>query len=167
MKYILAVLLAGLASGVSAQALPDCVVDYSFSSPKCTYTSANGDKYVGGFFAGGFNGQGTYTFAHGDKYVGEFKDNKLNGQGTYTYANGSTEKGIWKDNEFLGTVAELEAAEKARAAAAEKAERIYNACLLDKGADVDMTVSSLERAVQETCRSIAEDPSFLDRLRYD
>jgi len=61
---------------------------------------------------------------------------------------------------LLGASAELEAAK-------EKAERIYNACLVDKGADVDMTVSSLESAVKATCRSIAEDPSFLDRLRYD
>jgi len=49
----------------------------------------------------------------------------------------------------------------------DKYERIYNACLLDKGADVDMSVSSVEKAVEATCRSIAKDPSFLEGFRYD
>ena len=49
----------------------------------------------------------------------------------------------------------------------DKYERIYNACLLDKGADVDMRVSSLESALKATCRSIAKAPSFLEGLRYD
>ena len=124
------------------------------------------------------NGQGTYTYANGDKYVGEFKDEKFNGQGTATYADGTTEDGIWKDDEFLGTVAEVERAERARIAKEEQEElarqakqdkyqRIYNACLLDKGADVDMSVSSLESALKATCRSIAKAPSFLEGLRYD
>jgi hypothetical protein len=39
-----------------------------------TYTSSNGDKYVGEYKDGKFNGQGTLTFADGEKYVGEFKD---------------------------------------------------------------------------------------------
>jgi hypothetical protein len=38
---------------------------------------------------------------------------------------------------------------------------------LDKGPDVDMSVSSVEKAVEATCASIAKDPSFLDGLRYD
>ena len=44
---------------------------------------------------------GTYTSANGDKYVGEFKDGKKNGKGTYTYTSGTAQEGIWKDNEFL------------------------------------------------------------------
>ena len=44
---------------------------------------------------------GTFTFASGNKYVGEFKDGNFNGQGTYTYADGRIEEGIWKDNKFL------------------------------------------------------------------
>ena len=41
-----------------------------------TYTSPNGDKYVGEFKEGKENGQGTQTWSNGDKYVGEFKDGK-------------------------------------------------------------------------------------------
>ncbi len=59
------------------------------------------------------------------------------------------------------------AADLARIAAEENAERIYNACPLAKGADVDMSVISLESALKATCRSIAKDPSFLEGLRYD
>jgi hypothetical protein len=66
-----------------------------------TYTWANGDKYVGEWKDGKQNGQGTATFANGEKYVGEYKDGKRNGQGTHTYTSGTAQEGIWKDNEFL------------------------------------------------------------------
>ena len=140
------VLLAGLAGGVSASDLPDCVGDYDVIWNNCF---------------------GTVTSANGGGYVGEFKDGDFNGKGTYTSKDRTIREGIWEDDEFLGTVAEVERAERTRIAAEEKAERIYNACLLDKGADVDMSVSSLESALKATCRSIAEDPSFLEGLRYD
>ena len=132
-----------------------------------TLTYPSGTTYVGEFKDDAFNGQGTYTWPDGEKYVGEWKNGDFNGQGTYTYADGRIEDGIWEDDEFLGTVAELERAEQARIAAEEKAERIYNACLLDKGADVDMSVSSLEKALKATCASIAENPSFLENFRYN
>jgi hypothetical protein len=85
---------------------------------------------------------------------------------------------MWKDGEFLGTVAEWDRAEKKRIAKEkqeelvrqekkDKYDRIYNACLLDKGSDVDMQVSSLERAVKDTFKSIAKKPSWLKNLRYD
>jgi hypothetical protein len=77
-----------------------------------------------------------------------------------TYKRHRFPSDIWKNGNFLGTVAEIEAAE-------EKAERIYNTCLLDKSADVAMSVNSVEKAVKATCRSIAEDPSFLEGFRYD
>ena len=48
-----------------------------------------------------------------------------------------------------------------------KHKTIYNACLLDKSLGFDMPVGSLRRAVEETCKSIAQDPSWIDRLRYD
>ena len=190
MKIVL--LLAVLAGGVSASDLPDCVGDRYGTWNNCfgTYTWPDGNKYVGEWKDGDFNGQGARTYPNGDKYVGGFKDNKKNGRGTFTYADGATyvgefkddkfdgqgtytstdrtiREGIWEDDEFLGTVAEVERAERTRIAAEEKAERIYNACLLDKGADVDMSVSSLEKALKATCASIAEDPSFLEGLRYD
>ena len=155
-----------------------------------TFTNADGGKYVGGFKIGKFNGQGTFTNPDGDNYVGAFKDDQFNGQGTYTYADGgkyvgqwkdgkrtgqgtytSTDRalrgGIWQGGNFLGTVAAVERAERARQGQEDKYERIYNACLLDKGSDIDMSVNSLERAVKTTCASIADDPSFLEGLRYN
>jgi hypothetical protein len=47
------------------------------------------------------NCQGTITWAGGDKYVGEWKDGKWDGQGTYTDANGRTEEGVWRAYQFL------------------------------------------------------------------
>jgi len=46
-------------------------------------------------------------------------------------------------------------------------KRIYNACLIDKGEGVNMTVQSLEEAVQAMCREISEQPSFIDRWKYE
>ncbi len=67
-----------------------------------TYTTAKGNKYVGEFKKGKFNGQGTYTFASGDKYVGEFKDGQRNGQGTFTFASGDKFVGEYKDGQRNG-----------------------------------------------------------------
>jgi len=121
---------------------------------------------------------GTYTYANGATYVGEWKDDRMNRQGTYTSADRTIREGIWKDGKFLGTVAEVERAERARIAKEEqeelakqakqdKYERTYTACLLDKAADVDMSVSSLEKALKATCASIAEDPSIIETFRYN
>ena len=63
-----------------------------------TYTHANGSKYVGEYKDGKINGQGTFTFANGNKYVGEYKDGKYNGQGIGTTADGNRQEGIWEDN---------------------------------------------------------------------
>jgi hypothetical protein len=47
---------------------------------------------------------GTYTTFLGNKYVGEFKDGKYNGQGTFYSSNGSViNQGIWADGNFVGT----------------------------------------------------------------
>ena len=48
-----------------------------------------------------------------------------------------------------------------------KYDKIFNACFLDRSSNVDMQVSSVERAVRETCKSIAEDPSWFESLQYD
>jgi hypothetical protein len=71
-----------------------------------TYTAFNGNKYVGEFKDGKYNGWGTYYFLEnnpnmGAKYVGEFKDNKFHGQGRLTFADGRVVEGIWEDNQFI------------------------------------------------------------------
>ena len=62
-----------------------------------TSTWTNGNKYVGEWKDGTRNGQGTFTQANGDKYVGEYKDGMKSGQGTSTQANGDKYVGEYKD----------------------------------------------------------------------
>ena len=154
-----------------------------------TLTFASGAEYVGEFRDNKRTGQGTYTWANGDIYVGEFQDGKKHGQGTYTHAEGRIMSGFWENDTYFRTKAERDAKERelkakaererlAKEAAAEKERliretaqkkynNIYNACLLDKSSGVDMQVNSLRRAVEETCESIAEDPSWLDNWKYN
>jgi hypothetical protein len=67
-----------------------------------TFEKNHGDKYVGEFKDGTYNGQGTATFANGNKYVGEFKDGKKNGQGTFIFAQGHGYTGEWLNNKPNG-----------------------------------------------------------------
>ena len=67
-----------------------------------TYTSANGNKYVGEWKDNKPHGKGTFTSADGAKYVGEYKDGKRNGQGTFTLANGEKYVGEYKDGKRNG-----------------------------------------------------------------
>jgi hypothetical protein len=114
MKLICATSLAiGLAillgsTGVSS-ALPRCPSDQSQYRDNCFGTDIYGpsskwagDKYVGEYRDGKWNGVGTYTYADGAKYVGEFRDGKANGQGTITFPNGNKYVGEWKDNRRNG-----------------------------------------------------------------
>ena len=118
-----------------------------------------GVKYVGEFVDGNHHGKGTVTWANGDEYVGEWRDHKQHGEGTETYADGTVKAGVWQNGEYFGTKAEWDAKEKH--------DRIYRACLLDKGANLDMQVYELKQAVVETCSAVAADPSWLDQWRYD
>ena len=67
-----------------------------------TVTHANGERYVGEFKDGKYNGQGTLTTANGDIYVGEWKDDRRNGQGTYTFVSGYKYVGEFKDDKANG-----------------------------------------------------------------
>ena len=67
-----------------------------------TATYSNGDKYIGEYKDGVRNGRGTYTRANGDKYVGEYKDDYKHGQGTFTFANGDKYVGEFKDGKYNG-----------------------------------------------------------------
>jgi hypothetical protein len=156
-----------------------------------TFEFDNG-KYEGDFVKGSRTGKGTFTWARGDKYVGEWKDDKRHGKGVYTYASGTTKSGVWENGGYFGTETEWEAEQTKRRLAKEekivaeikkafveekkrvakekarkKYRRIYNACLLDKGKEVDMSVGAMRQAVQATCKDIAEDPSWWEELKYD
>ena len=101
------------------------------------------------------------------KHEQSHKNSKIHGQGTYTSTDRAMREGIWQDGNFLGTVAEIERVSRVRQRKQDKYGRIYNACLLDKVSDEGTPVSSLEEGLKATCASIAEDPSFLESLRYN
>ena len=83
-----------------ASDLPPCPSSGVFHNCFGTWTSEDGDKYVGEFKDGNRHGQGTHTYTDGRKYVGEYKDGKRYGQGTFTFVDGSVVEGIWKDGVF-------------------------------------------------------------------
>ena len=105
----LLVLVVATSTGGWAQSrLPQCPGNYSpvrWTNCFGTYTSADGDKYVGEYRDGALHGQGTFTFPDGQKYVGEYRDDKRNGQGTYTFPSGRVESGRWENNKFVGSAA--------------------------------------------------------------
>ena len=148
------------------------------SHGKGTAIFPDGTKYVGDWLDGYATGKGAITYADGDKYVGEFKDSERHGKGVLTYADGTTKTGIWEYSRYFGTEAAWEAEQTERKLAEErervaeenarkKYERIYNACLIDKGKEVDMSVLDVRNAVKATCKDIAEDPSWWEELKYD
>ena len=101
MKFLWRLLLLYFLSlgNVYAQSnLPACPSSGYFHSCFGTYTSASGNRYVGEFKDGKFNGQGTHFMRNGDRYVGEFKDGEFNGQGTYFLRNGDKYVGEFKDD---------------------------------------------------------------------
>ena len=107
-------------------------------------------------------------------HEGGWKDNQITGVGKITFADGHVQEGVFQDGTYLGTVASVEREKKQRFADLEqeriakaKFEKIYNACLLDKSSGLDMQVESVEAAVKATCEAIAEDPSWMESLKYD
>ena len=102
------------------------------------------------------NGKGTYTWGNGDVYEGDFKETKLTGKSTKTYADGRVEADLWLDDAFVRSYEDEE-----------RRLRIYPACILDKSKDADMSVEVIAQAVEDSCKTISENPSFLDRFWYD
>jgi len=142
-----------------------------------TMTLADGQKYVGQFKDGNYDGQGTMTLADGSKKTGIWQEGVY--FGTIVEWERAEKERITAEQmrqrakQEADEKAEKEriAAEKIRRRLKQEADneydRIYNACLLDKGASVDMQVSSLERALKNVCDGIAKDPSWLDSVKYD
>ena len=106
MKYIsikICLVIVALFGGVAAASdLPDCPKNV-WHNCFGTGNQPNGDKYVGEYKDGNWNGQGTYTFGPeskmaGDKYVGGFKDGKVIGQGTLTFGPESK----WAGDKYVG-----------------------------------------------------------------
>ena len=91
-------------SATASFALPNCPSDQTKRYHNCfgTYTSADGEKYVGEWKDDKQHGQGTETFVGGGKYVGEYKDGNQNGQGSETFADGEKYVGGYKDGEKDG-----------------------------------------------------------------
>jgi len=120
------------------------------------------------------DGVGIYKYSNGDTYNGEFKNGLRHGYGTNTTFYGNKKNGVYENNKYIGTVSEVEAKRKADAIKAEQKReererfnKIYNACYLDKGADVDMKSATMREAVDEVCMDIANDPSLLERWKYE
>ena len=72
-----------------------------------TGTSTPGDRYVGEWKNGRYDGYGTFFYLaeskyKGDIYVGEFRNGNRYGQGTYTFSNGKVGLGEWKDGKPHG-----------------------------------------------------------------
>ena len=118
-----------------------------------------------------YNGIGQYSYANGDGYVGNFIDGNRTGYGTYSYANGATYVGNFLDNEPTGqgkytTKSEWDEKKRERIVKA-KFDKIYAACLLDKADGIDLQVEAMQKALHETCKSIADDPSWLENFKYN
>jgi hypothetical protein len=110
MLVFVGLLCLTVGSALAQSSLPPCQGDVSrWTNCFGTKTFRSGNKYVGEFKFGKFNGQGAITYVSGVNYVGEFKDDKRNGQGTYTFANGSKYVGEWEDGKSNGLGIEYKA----------------------------------------------------------
>ena len=118
------------------------------------------------------NGKGTYSFGNGDTVKGIWKNNNLHGKATYTYNNGRVDEVLYENGKSIEqktiktgkSQAELdrekrlaEIQRQAEIAAEEQYDRIYNNCNDKLPTDANRT---LEKAVQSSCKDIADDPSF-------
>jgi len=79
----------------------DCIVGEQLTGIGTRTFQISGEKFVGMFKDGKFNGQGTYTWDNGQKYVGEFKDGEMTGPGTLTMPDGRVKNGRFKNHYFV------------------------------------------------------------------
>ena len=141
-KHVTKLVARKLAAAIALLFIASCTIAPVCIQGNCddgfgTYTWANGDKYVGEFEGGKYNGQGTLTHGlesdwAGDKYVGEFKDDNFNGQGTYTSADGTVRSGLWEDNVFLKAQSPRETNEEAEKYS--EINKFFTRCLLGDNA---------------------------------
>ena len=101
-RFVLLVLMAGSAFGQSS--LPACQGNDVSRWTNCfgSFTSPNGNRYVGEVKDGTYNGQGILYIKNGEKHEGEFKDGKREGRGTYTTTWGQKWVGEYKNDQRSG-----------------------------------------------------------------
>ena len=63
--------------------------------------------YEGTWRNGLYQGTGKVHYRNGDKYVGSFNLGLFDGEGIYTTAMGESRSGIWKKGKYLGTETEI------------------------------------------------------------
>ena len=57
---------------------------------------ANGERYIGDFLKGDYEGQGLFTFSDGSRYLGQWKESRFHGQGILYDREGKVKRdGKW------------------------------------------------------------------------
>jgi len=85
--------------------LPSCLGSNTVRWNNCFGPASypSGNKYLGEWKDGRYNGRGSLTYTGGNKYLGEFKDGRFSGLGTLFASNGSViNRGSWTDGDFVG-----------------------------------------------------------------
>ena len=134
-----------------------------------TFTWASDSQYIGEWKDGSMQGQGTYTYANGEKYFGEWEHNKWQGQGVFVYDTGDMLVGSWDQGEYKSGQTKISKKRifDNRHTEKNKISGIYNACILDKSHHRNMQIDSVRKAVEETCKMIAKNPSWTQHLKYE
>ena len=65
---------------------------------------SNGERYLGDFRKGAYNGQGLFAFSDGSRYLGQWKNGLFHGSGILFGRNGENqvEEGEWIDGLLHG-----------------------------------------------------------------
>ena len=154
------------------------------------YYFVDGHVFNGHFLNGKMHGKGTFKFASGQERTGIWKNGNLDGKYTYTYKSGKVTEQLWDNNEFVGeetikkgksklrlkiekrisqirlTIKKLFVEiDKPEVIAKDEKRKIYNNCIIDKlTPDANRT---LQQAIKDSCRDIANTPSFFEKMKYD